>query len=134
MGRPSRRMWPGSMRLSPPAKAQNRPITVYVARCSARGSGTVSVCWKLMVTGVRDGGKIQWMQATRTYLELTTPSRFRPAFGDFPDVTVMRVPPGEATPELYRRCYRTVGEAFHWRGPPALSHEHKPRPPADPGP
>ncbi len=55
------------------------------------------------------------MQATRTYLELTTPSRFRPAFGDFPDVLVTRVPPGDATPELYRRCYRTVGEAFQWR-------------------
>jgi len=55
------------------------------------------------------------MQATRTYLELTTPSRFRPAFGDFPDVTIRRVSPPEATPALYRGCYRGVGEAFHWR-------------------
>jgi len=55
------------------------------------------------------------MRATRTYLELTSPGKFRPAFGTFPDVTVKRVPLGEATPELYRRCYRTVGEAFHWR-------------------
>src|SRR5947209_7686502 len=55
------------------------------------------------------------MQATRTYLELTSADKFRPAFGDFPDVTVRYVPGGEATPDLYRRCYRAVGEAFHWR-------------------
>jgi len=55
------------------------------------------------------------MQATRTYLELIDPGKFRPAFGHFPDVTIRRVSPGEATAELYRRCYRTVGEAFHWR-------------------
>jgi GNAT superfamily N-acetyltransferase len=55
------------------------------------------------------------MQATRTYLELTTPGRFRPAFGDFPDVTIRRVSTPEATPALYRDCYRGVGEAFHWR-------------------
>jgi len=55
------------------------------------------------------------MRVTRTYLELTAPSRFHPAFGEFPDVTVGVVPVDEATPELYRRCYRTVGEAFHWR-------------------
>jgi GNAT superfamily N-acetyltransferase len=55
------------------------------------------------------------MQATRTYLELTTPRRFRPAFGDFPDVTIRRVSSPEATPALYRGCYRGVGEAFHWR-------------------
>lgn len=55
------------------------------------------------------------MRATRTYLELTTAAKFRPAFGDFPDVAIRRVGPAEATPELYRRCYRSVGEAFHWR-------------------
>jgi ribosomal protein S18 acetylase RimI-like enzyme len=55
------------------------------------------------------------MQATRTYLELKTPGQFHAAFGDFPDLTVRRVPPPEATPRLYRDCYRTVGEAFHWR-------------------
>ena len=53
------------------------------------------------------------MQATRTYLELTHPSQFREAFGAFPDIVLGRVP--EPTPELYRRCYRTVGEAYHWR-------------------
>jgi GNAT superfamily N-acetyltransferase len=53
------------------------------------------------------------MQATRTYLELTEEAQFRPAFGDFPDVTLAHVP--IAPPKLYRHCYRTVGEAFHWR-------------------
>ncbi|PYO68271.1 MAG: N-acetyltransferase [Gemmatimonadetes bacterium] len=53
------------------------------------------------------------MQATRTYLELTSPRDFRPAFGDFTAVTVAREP--RPTPDLYRACYRTVGEAYHWR-------------------
>lgn len=53
------------------------------------------------------------MQATRTYLELTDPSQFRSAFGDFPDVVITRVE--DPTPALYRQCYRTVGEAYHWR-------------------
>ena len=53
------------------------------------------------------------MQATRTYLELLSPDAFEPAFGEFPGLAVARVPdPG---PELYRRCYRTVGNGFHWR-------------------
>ena len=53
------------------------------------------------------------MRVTRTYLELTSPERFRPAFGAFPDVTVERV--ADPTPALYRHCYRTVGEAWRWR-------------------
>ena len=53
------------------------------------------------------------MRVTRTYLELTGVERFRPAFGTFPGVTVARA--GDATPALYRHCYRTVGEAWHWR-------------------
>jgi GNAT superfamily N-acetyltransferase len=53
------------------------------------------------------------MQVTRTYLELETPGDFRPAFGDFPDVAVQRLP--DPSPKLYRHCYRTVGEHFHWR-------------------
>jgi GNAT superfamily N-acetyltransferase len=53
------------------------------------------------------------MQVTRTYLELTDPAQFRAAFGDFPDVTLAHVP--NPPPKLYRHCYRTVGEAFHWR-------------------
>ncbi len=55
------------------------------------------------------------MQAIRTFLELTIPGGFRPAFGDFPDITIRRVSSPEATPALYRSCYRGVGEAFHWR-------------------
>jgi len=53
------------------------------------------------------------MLVTRTYLELTAPGAFRPAFGDFPDIHLARVP--APPPDLYRRCYRTVGEAYHWR-------------------
>jgi GNAT superfamily N-acetyltransferase len=53
------------------------------------------------------------VQATRTYLELRKPGQFRPAFGDFPDLTIEEV--RRPTPELYRHCYRTVGEAYHWR-------------------
>jgi GNAT superfamily N-acetyltransferase len=52
------------------------------------------------------------MRATRTYLELKEPAQFKPALGSFPDVTIARVP--TPSPELYRTCYRTVGEAFHW--------------------
>ena len=52
------------------------------------------------------------MQATRTYLELTSPDQFRPAFGEFADLVVERVE--RPTPVLYRHCYRTVGEAYHW--------------------
>lgn len=53
------------------------------------------------------------MRVTRTYLELREPGQFRPAFGDFPDVSLGRV--AAATPSLYRECYRTVGAAHHWR-------------------
>lgn len=52
-------------------------------------------------------------QVTRTYLELRTPNDFRPAFGEFPDVALERV--ADPAPALYRHCYRTVGEAYHWR-------------------
>jgi GNAT superfamily N-acetyltransferase len=53
------------------------------------------------------------VQATRTYLELTDRSAFREAFGSFPALLVRRVE--QPTPRLYRLCYRTVGEAYHWR-------------------
>jgi len=53
------------------------------------------------------------MQVTRTYLELKTAGQFRASFGDFPDVTITHV--RSPLPALYRLCYRTVGEAFHWR-------------------
>jgi GNAT superfamily N-acetyltransferase len=53
------------------------------------------------------------MQATRTYLQLTDPRQFRQALGDFPNLLIERVARPTAT--LYRSCYRTVGEAYHWR-------------------
>lgn len=52
------------------------------------------------------------MQATRTYLELKSPAQFTSAFGTFPDIAIARPP--HPSPDLYRACYRTVGEAFHW--------------------
>jgi GNAT superfamily N-acetyltransferase len=53
------------------------------------------------------------MQATRTYLQLSAPGEFRPAFAAFPEVTLTRE--ADPSPDLYRECYRTVGEAYHWR-------------------
>src|SRR5438093_13325429 len=53
------------------------------------------------------------MQATRTYLELKDRTQFKAGFGDFPDIAIASAP--QPQPELYRMCYRTVGEAFHWR-------------------
>jgi GNAT superfamily N-acetyltransferase len=53
------------------------------------------------------------MQATRTYLQLTRPGEFQAAFGDFPDLVIEHVP--RPAPALYRECYRSVGEAYHWR-------------------
>ncbi len=53
------------------------------------------------------------MRATRTYLQLLLPGEFRPAFGDFPDVSLVRLPP--AAVAEYRECYRSVGAAHRWR-------------------
>jgi GNAT superfamily N-acetyltransferase len=53
------------------------------------------------------------MQVTRTYLELKDRAQFKPAFADFPDVAIARAK--RPLPDLYRQCYRAVGEAFHWR-------------------
>jgi len=53
------------------------------------------------------------MEATRTYLELSRQNQFQPGFGAFPDIAIERVE--RPTPELYRECYRSVGEAYHWR-------------------
>lgn len=53
------------------------------------------------------------MEVTRTYLELKDRSQFNAAFGAFSDVFITRAP--QPQPALYRMCYRTVGEAFHWR-------------------
>ncbi len=38
---------------------------------------------------------------------------FRPALGEFRDLLVEGVE--RPTPDLYRECYRTVGESYHWR-------------------
>jgi len=53
------------------------------------------------------------MQVIRTYLELKDRTQFHAAFGDFPDIAIAHV--ARPQPALYRECYRTVGEAFHWR-------------------
>jgi len=52
------------------------------------------------------------MEVTRTYLQLDYRTQFKDAFGEFPEITIARA--RKPSPELYRTCYRTVGEAFHW--------------------
>src|SRR6266571_5057871 len=52
------------------------------------------------------------MQATRTYLELTDRDQLKTAFGNFPGIDIARA--SNPSPDLYRMCYRAVGEAFHW--------------------
>jgi ribosomal protein S18 acetylase RimI-like enzyme len=53
------------------------------------------------------------MQVTRTYLQLETPGQFKSAFGAHPGVSIARAP--KPQPALYRMCYQTVGDSFHWR-------------------
>jgi len=53
------------------------------------------------------------MQVKRTYLELRDRAQFTGALGNFPDISIIRAK--RPLPELYRQCYRAVGEAFHWR-------------------
>ncbi|MGH7699579.1 MAG: GNAT family N-acetyltransferase [Gemmatimonadales bacterium] len=53
------------------------------------------------------------MEVIRTYLQLTEPGQFRDGSGSFPDLVIERV--HDPAAELYRRLYRTVGEAYHWR-------------------
>ena len=53
------------------------------------------------------------MKVTRTYLELTDRAQFHTAFGHFPEIAIGH--PSKPLPDLYRLCYRAVGEAFHWR-------------------
>jgi GNAT superfamily N-acetyltransferase len=53
------------------------------------------------------------MQVTRTYLELMDRAQFNGSPGNFPHVSITRAK--RPLPELYRQCYRVVGEAFHWR-------------------
>ena len=53
------------------------------------------------------------MIATRTHLQLTNPTEFKPAFGTFPDLVIARAERPSA--ELYRSLYRGVGEGYRWR-------------------
>lgn len=53
------------------------------------------------------------MHVTRTYLEMKSPARFRPAFRDVTDVRV--AVEQDPTPGLYRECYQSVGREYHWR-------------------
>ena len=53
------------------------------------------------------------MKVTRTYLELTDRAQFRTGFGQFPEIAIGHA--SKPLPDLYRLCYRAVGEAFHWR-------------------
>ena len=53
------------------------------------------------------------MEVKRTYLELKTLGQFKAAYADFPNVQIARA--SKPQPALYRMCYQTVGEAFHWR-------------------
>jgi len=53
------------------------------------------------------------VEVKRTYLELKDRGQFKASFGDFPGVRIARAT--RPLPALYRMCYQTVGEAFHWR-------------------
>jgi GNAT superfamily N-acetyltransferase len=53
------------------------------------------------------------VEVTRTYLELTDPDQLRPAPSADPALRVEHV--ADCTPALYRRLYREVGQAYHWR-------------------
>ncbi|HUL48750.1 MAG TPA: GNAT family N-acetyltransferase [Gemmatimonadales bacterium] len=55
------------------------------------------------------------MRVTRTYLELTAPVASEPSRHEDPSAGFEVARVERPTPELYRSCYRTVGEAYHWR-------------------
>jgi len=52
------------------------------------------------------------MQVTRTYVELKDRGQLKGGVGEFPEISIARAQ--HPQPGLYRMCYRTVGEAFHW--------------------
>jgi GNAT superfamily N-acetyltransferase len=62
---------------------------------------------------VREDTVEDLLQATRVYLELTTPDQFRPGAARPPGLRVRRV--ADPQPAQYREYYRTVGAAYHWR-------------------
>lgn len=53
------------------------------------------------------------MQATRTYLQLTDRAQFQGPAAAAPGIAIAQA--RRPDPALYRLCYRSVGEAFHWR-------------------
>ena len=56
------------------------------------------------------------MEATRTYLKLRDPGQFRGGSGGAgPDAGLTGARIAAPTPTLYRRLYRSVGAAYHWR-------------------
>src|SRR5437016_2899552 len=67
----------------------------------------------MLATSPRPSTSLRAMRMPKTYPQLN-PARPRKmtAFGNFPEIRVARA--SNPSPDLYRMCYRTVGEAFHW--------------------
>jgi|SRR5687767_6852251 len=55
----------------------------------------------------------------RTYLEQRSRSALRPALSDDPELRLVRVTDPDVS--LFRRLYRDVGDAYHWRDRNALA-------------
>lgn len=55
----------------------------------------------------------------RTYLEMTSRDALKPALSDDPALRVSPAPRGDVA--LFRRLYREVGRAYHWRDREALT-------------
>ncbi|MCB9454469.1 MAG: GNAT family N-acetyltransferase [Anaerolineaceae bacterium] len=66
-----------------------------------------------------------------TYLEMTAPAQFRPAFSNAPEVHVYRAKMPDVT--LYRALYHGVGEAWRWRDRLLLSDSELAAALAEPG-
>ena len=56
-----------------------------------------------------------------TYLEMTSPAAFRPAYVDAPDAHIQRM--GRVDVPFYRFLYRAVGENWRWRDRLGLSDD-----------
>ena len=61
------------------------------------------------------------VRVVRTYLELRTPEALQASVSDHAPLRLVRASPGNV--ELFRRLYRDVGGAYHWRDRNALSDE-----------
>src|SRR5690349_3791683 len=57
----------------------------------------------------------------RTYLEQRTPESLRPSLAGDPSLRLVRVDPNDVA--LFRRMYRDVGGAYHWRDRNLLSDD-----------